>query len=445
LLIRPDKPAPYKGEQLEEAERLVTGLIDAGADASPAKLGQISIPDCDRPISKHVIRKRDFIDLFDTTPDLAGQDIDIERWVRETEDSKVSLFWRTWEGSEHDQSPTAENDFLAPHRNELCPAPIGETKDWAGKAKFSLRRWDHLSSAWQKVPREFGKLVLIPGQIYLVPSEHGGYSTESGFDPKASSYVTPVPAATKQASEATDLDQASEGTWQSIAAHTDRVATELHRIMERTEINLAALPHAARWHDLGKAHPAFRAKIKPEYASSPEAQSHLPLAKAPRLAWTHPKAKNVPEQRSFFRHELASALAVLQPDISTIPDEYRDVVAWLIAAHHGKIRLSIRSLPGEKPPEDPCKRLARGVWDGDVLEPVPLGDGITSPEIRLSLEPMEIGLCQEPPFENQPSWSERMLALRDAPEIGPLRLAFWETLLRAADERASAKHPDSTI
>jgi CRISPR-associated endonuclease/helicase Cas3 len=440
FLINSDKPNPYEEVQLIEAKRLLDVLITAGADASPANLGKIPIPDCDKPVSKHVIRKRDFIDLFDTTPDLAGQDIDIERWVRETEDSKVSLFWRTWEGSEKDQSPPAENEFLAPHRNELCPAPIGDAKDWAGKAKFSLRRWDHLSSAWQKVPREFGKLVLVPGQIYLVPSEHGGYSTETGFDPNASSPVTPVIPITRQTSESTDLDQASEGTWQSIAAHTDHVATELRRIMEHTGINLAALPHAARWHDLGKAHPAFKAKIKPEEASSPEAKAHIPLAKAPPLAWTHPKAKNVPGQRSFFRHELASALAVLQSDVSAIPDEYRDLVAWLIAAHHGKIRLSIRSLPGETPPDDPAKRFARGVWDGDVLDSVPLGDGVTSPELRLSLEPMEIGLCQEPPFEDQPSWTERMLSLRDAPEIGPLRLAFWETLLRAADERASAKH-----
>ena len=441
FLINTDKPLPYEIEHLQEAKRLVNDLIADGADASPARLAEIPIPDCDQPVSKHVIRKRDFIDLFDTTPDLAGQDIDIERWVRETEDSKVSLFWRTWEGSEKDQSPPAENEFLAPHRNELCPAPIGETKDWAGKAKFSLRRWDHLSSAWQKVPREYGKLLIIPGQIYLVPSEHGGYSTESGFDPKSPSLVTPVVPTTRHTLESTDFDHASEGTWQSIATHTDHVVAELHGIMKQIEVTLAALPHAARWHDLGKAHPAFKAKIKLQHASSLEAESHLPFAKAPHLAWMHPKAKNVPGQRSFFRHELASALAVLQPNVSAIPDEYRDLVAWLIAAHHGKIRLSIRSLPGETPPDDPAKRFARGVWDGDVLESVPLGDGITSPELRLSLEPMEIGLCQESPFEDQPSWTERMLTLRDAPEIGPFRLAFWETLLRAADERASAKHP----
>lgn len=446
FMITADKPAPYEVEQLVIAKRLIDHLIADGADASPANLGKIPIPDCDKPVSNHVIRKRDFIDLFDTTPDLAGQDIDIERWVRETDDSKVNLFWRTWEGSEKDHAPPAGNEFPAPHRNELCPAPIHETKDWAGKSKFSLRRWDHLTSNWQKVPREFGKLSLIPGQIYLVPAEYGGYSPEAGFDTKATSQVTPVPPTAPITPDSTALDQVSEGSWQSIAVHTDHVANELQDIMEKTEVILTALPHAARWHDLGKAHPAFKAKLKGEYASKPEAISHLPHAKAPHEAWVHSRAKNIPGQRSFFRHELASALAVLHPEVNAIPDDCRDLVAWLIAAHHGKIRLSIRSLPGETPPDDPAKRFARGVWDGDALEPVLLGADVTSPALAspaltLSLEPMEIGLCQEPPFEDQPSWSERMLSLRDAPEIGPLRLAFWETLLRAADERASAKHP----
>ena len=94
--------------------------------------------------------------------------------------------------------------------------------------------------------------------------------------------------------------------------------------------------------------------------------------------------------------------------------------------------------PGEK-------RFGRGVWDGDSLPEVFLGDDITSPAVTLSLEPMELGLCAEKPFENQPSWAERMLALRDHPDLGPLRLAYWETLLRAADERASAKNHTTII
>ena len=203
------------------------------------------------------------------------------------------------------------------------------------------------------------------------------------------------------------------------------------------------MPIAARWHDLGKTHEAFQAKISLDYRLSPEGINHTPIAKAPDEAWKHHREKDVEgetlKRRKHFRHELASALAVLQPTIGGIPEELRNLVAWLIAAHHGKVRLSIRSMPDESVPPGE-KRFARGVWDDDPLDEVDLGGGILSPSLTLSLEPMELGLCMEKPFGNQPSWAERMPALRDAPDLGPLRLAYWESLLRAADERASAKN-----
>jgi CRISPR-associated endonuclease/helicase Cas3 len=441
FLIKTEKPIPYTTEQLQAATLLIDSLIANGADASPASLADIPIPDCDKPASKHVIRKRDFIDLFDTTPDLAGNDIDIERWIRDADETKINLFWRTWEGAEKGEEPPSDKTFPAPHRSELCPAPIAEARDWAKNSKLPLRRWDHLTSSWQKVAKEFGNLALIPGQTYLAHCSLGGYSPETGFDPKSLTAVTPLIAQAAQDSEATASDPTSQSTWQSIAVHTDHVVDELQIIMRHLGIDLPPLLHAARWHDLGKAHPSFKAKIKVSFVTSPEAAPHLPLAKAPQDAWHSPKTKNIQDLRAYFRHELASALAVIHPAVSEIPAESKNLVAWLIAAHHGKIRLSIRSLPDETTPDDPTKRFARGVWDCDSLESVHLGGGITSPPLTLSLEPMELGLCQEPPFENQPSWTERMLALRDHPQIGPLRLAYWETLLRAADERASAKHP----
>lgn len=441
FLIKTDKPIPYTTEQLQEATLLIDSLIANGGDASPASLADIPIPDCDKPASKHVIRNRDFIDLFDTTPDLSGNDIDIERWIRDADETKINLFWRIWEGAEKGVEPPSDQTFPAPHRSELCPAPVAETRDWAKNSKLPLRRWDHLSSTWQKVAKEFGNLALIPGQTYLAHSSLGGYSPETGFDPKSLTAVAPLMTQAVHDSEATASDPVSHSTWQSIAVHTDHVVDELEKIMRVLGIDLPPLLHAARWHDLGKAHPSFKAKIKEPFATSPEAATHLPLAKAPQKAWHSPNTKKIKELRAYFRHELASALAVLHPAVTEIPDEAKNLVAWLIAAHHGKIRLSIRSLPDETPPDDPAKRFARGVWDGDTLEVVPLGSGITSPPLTLSLEPMELGLCQEPPFENQASWTERMLALRDHPEIGPMRLAYWETLLRAADERASAKHP----
>lgn len=440
FLMPADKPAPYDEEQLKEAKKLIDSLIATDKDASPANLSEIDIPACDKPISKHVIRKRDFIDLFDTTPDLAGQDIDIERWVRDADDSKVSLFWRKWDGAMKGEAPPHEKVFPAAQRSELCPAPIKDTRDWVDAKNHTLRRWDHLSSKWEKVSKEYGKTSLIPGQIYLLPAENGGYNTNTGFDPQSSAEVIPVQIDITQPQEATASDLHSEGSWQSIAVHTEHVVSELTGIIQVLGIDQEALLHAARWHDLGKAHSAFKAKIKPEHASSPEGLTHQPHAKAPKDAWLK-SAHTHQDFRKHFRHELASALALLQPSVTAIPEEIKNLVAWLVATHHGKIRLSIRSLPEETQPTEASKRFARGVHDGDPLEAVNLSGGIISPSLTLSLEPMELGLCIEPPFEGKPSWTERMLTLRDAEHIGPLRLAYWESLLRAADERASSKHP----
>ena len=440
FLITPEKPSPYNEDQLREANRLIDELISNGANASPENLAESPMPECDKPASKHIIRRRDFLDLFDTTPDLAGQDIDIDRWVREIEDTGISLFWRTWEGSEKNHQPPTDG-FPAPQRKELCNAPIRDAKDWIEKAKIKLWRWDHLEDCWDTVPKEYGKYVLIPGQIYLLPSHVGGYAPETGFNPQITKPVEPVVVGASEKSESNDGDATSEATWQSIAVHTNHVYQELSGILDKTGTFQPALCLAARWHDLGKAHPAFAAKIKPELQISPSASSHKPFAKAPQEAWRNARDKSDPNHRSYFRHEFASALAILHPAVDSIPDDLRNLVAWLVAAHHGKIRLSIRSLPDEISPHDMTKRFARGVWDGDMLDAVDLGDGLVSPTLTLSLEPMEIGLCQHTPFENQPSWTERMLELRDSKDIGPLRLAFWETLLRAADQRASAQHP----
>ena len=146
--------------------------------------------------------------------------------------------------------------------------------------------------------------------------------------------------------------------------------------------------------------------------------------------------------RPHFRHELASALAFRQNRglLQELPRDVLDLAVYLVAAHHGRVRLSIRSMPDENAPPD-GRRLALGILDGDELPEADLGGGVTMPVTVLDLSPMQMGLSSD----CSPSWLEISLGLRDARHLGPFRLAFLESLLRASDARASMGARDGVV
>lgn len=445
--------APYDPAQLLAAREILTNLRSASLE----NIESIPPTDADRPRFRHVIRRKDLIELFDTTPDLAGADLDIDRFIRDADHSHVSVFWRDWSS----RTPNGEDASPqpAPHRKELCSTGIAELKSLLGK-QGTAWRWNFLDREWQPCREQH----ILPGQTYLLHTSHGGYDAGNSHqlplgwtgDPKASAPPL-APTANFLAPPANDDDTNSQfAAWQTIAQHTNEVCAELERVLAAIHDELAsfspripnlhdALRHAARWHDWGKAHPAFQANLRPETLAAAAVPG--PAAKAPPSAWRSPRlpAKPEPEdsRRRHFRHELASALGVLHPHsgFPLDPGPARDLAAYLVAAHHGKVRLSLRSLPGEWiPPLDHThpteRRFARGVWDSDTLPACDLGTNTQAQHITLSLEPMELGLCETEPFTGQPSWAERALTLRDT--LGPFALALLETLLRAADARASA-------
>jgi CRISPR-associated endonuclease/helicase Cas3 len=180
----------------------------------------------------------------------------------------------------------------------------------------------------------------------------------------------------------------------------------------------SAIVCAARRHDIGKAHPVFQATM--HECSVADAPFKTPLlAKSPA---------NGRHRRSHFRHELASMLAWLE---HAGESEDRDLIAYLIAAHHGKVRLSLRAMPEEKEPFPPYgPRFARGVWEGDELPEVEIAGRDTLPACRLRLDLMELGIGAM-----GPSWTARTQKLLDT--YGPFRLAWMETLVRIADWRVS--------
>lgn len=401
---------PYSRGELEASR---DRLLDLN-DVSPTRLETIPLGGGFTP--EFVLRYRDLIELFDTSPDLGGADIDISRFIRSGDDLDVQLFWRSLPAG--DPPDPDSSSGAAPRADELCPIPFHELRDFLKRTQGKVWRWNPLERRWVGARPEH----VFPGQTFLVDATVGGYTTELGWSPRAEEEVSPVPPASI-APPADDSDEGVTvpGIWESVADHTDRVVAELERIL--IEIGLSdsevveALRLAARWHDRGKAHRVFQEAILRENAPADWAR-RLDVAKAPNRFWGR-------YSRRGFRHELASALHMLQdgrPDLST----------YLAAAHHGKVRLSIRSLPVERPPEeDPAKLYARGIWEGDELPEVDLGGGVHAPAARLQLDPMYLGRS----LDGRPSWTERMVKLRN--RWGPFRLAFLEALLRAADARAS--------
>jgi CRISPR-associated endonuclease/helicase Cas3 len=362
-------------------------------------------------IIRTIIRRRDLLDLFDTTPDICGQDLDISRYIRDGEDNDVQFFWRDiGEGGrpgEHEPQPS---------REELCRVSIGEAaKFLKDDKKTRAWRWNPLEKKWEIA--KSGR----PGGVYLIASSSGGYEDALGWTGEAKAGQFALHRPPDEESESHDSDGNSfNRRWLELGRHTLDVVAETDRITSALHLSTeesAALHTAALWHDVGKAHEIFQAMLWNGDASRKG------------TLWAKSESRYGKSARRGFRHELASALAWLL--IASDNVSKRDLVAYLIAAHHGKIRLSIRSLPDEKGnPDAPEALFARGIWQGDKLPPASLGE-LKTPEISLDLSFMQMG---EGP--HGPSWLARTIALRD--QVGPFRLAALETLLRAADARASA-------
>ena len=397
--------APYSWRDLQFAREQLTKL--AGQGASPKELDEFKRKDkIILPFEhKHVLRRRDLLDLFDTTPDLSGNDIDVSRFVRSDDpDTDVQVFWRDWSDQPEDEP--------SPERHELCNVPVGQFRQFLKNREPKAFVWDHLDGEWAKLDAK----QLRPGLVILLHASSGGYSEQLGWDLGSKASVTPHPPRNGEAEEAADSDPNSAMPVPlTIAQHTENVFREMNALLKLIDLPdwSERLLMSARWHDVGKAHLAFQQGMR---RANP--------ALAPDQHWAKSGNRGkLSYPRRHFRHELASSLAALQHGLLF-------EVAYLIASHHGRVRLSIRSLPGEddKLENPPPELFALGVYQDDPLPVVDL-NGETCPATKLDLTPMRLG--------GESSWTGRALELLD--ELGPFKLAYLETLLRVADMRASRK------
>ncbi len=424
--------SPYRAAELDAARGFLCTLTAAG----PRDLQAVAAP-ADAEV-RPVIRRKDLLDLFDTTADLCGADLDISRYVRDGEDTDVQVYWRPiTEGSEPSAAEDSD-DRHAPTRDELCR--VGR-EAFAGFFTKDTRawRWDALAQRWEKPG---ARPTPLPGAVYLLACAQGGYSAELGWTGNAKAApVEPCGERGDALDGYADNRRSFVGRWVELRDHTAHVVAETARLCDALALpagEATTLHVAALWHDAGKAHPVFQEMLTRGAETAAERKGTL-WAKSDRFRG--PARRD--GQPSGFRHELASALLWLQ--LRAAGREDGNLVAYLIAAHHGKVRLSLRALPGEegpRPPRPGDTLFARGVWDGDVLpaegsEALEI-DGGTIPPTALDLAYMRLGEDER----RGASWLARTVGLRDAGALGPFRLAFLETVLRAADWRASAGETD---
>ncbi len=456
---------PYATEELDVAREHLSSLANVG----PKSLESI---EHEEPlIIDHTLRRKDLLELWDTTPDLAGNDLDVSRYIRDGDDTDVQVYWREWPREKKNVPPPDSQDvegrlvFPAATREELCSVSIGRARDFVKKLKDALAwAWDPLGrgplekgfaeqatrgGGWRQVSWH----EIRPGMALLLHVDAGGYDAKRGWTGNGKDRVQPVePAEPTKSTERESMDDDHAGKepvllTQHLRKVVERAEELEEQFKDESQHTLKDIPWnsiltAAKWHDVGKAHPAFQAAMHDsEKVQGKDPGRESLWAKSggvgfPRYRIPGNSSDEKPHDiaRRGFRHELASALAWLN---YADGEADADLIAFLIAAHHGKVRASIRSMPNERPPSDPGAKFARGLWDGDEIPPVDFGDGRVTNKFEVDLSLMELG----DDCNGEPSWLARVLRLRD--KYGPFRLAYLETLVRLADWRGSNEEGNS--
>ena len=425
---RSQDTAPYDPDEVERARQRMKSL--EGNSAGPSdieKLGDV-MDDADHLT---VIRRRDVVGLFDTTPDLSGSYLDVSQYVRGMDERNVSVFWR--------DIPTGrpDDDEPKPIYSEIVSVPLGKSiNDYLKNNERQVWRWDFLDNRWMQVQSR----DVYPGMTLMLDAAQGGYSPQIGWDPSHEEVVDVIKGRGDQEPEegqGSDPLSTLRKKGVTLVDHTRHVAAEVDTILRELSGSLhdpslhGTVRLAALYHDVGKAHPAFQKMLRKEETEPAE---DVLMAKSAGNGKMDPS-------RRHFRHELGSALAILE-HANELEGRDRDLAAYLAASHHGKVRLGIRSLPGRRRGNldsnpNPDYLLGYKVSEQESLPCVDL-DVLRIGETALDLSIAHIGLDEC----GRRSWLERSLSLLEW--LGPFRLAYLEAILRAADMRASKKEQEDS-
>lgn len=485
---------PYEKKAIDASRKLLEAVLKEQAaghayrEALDAVLATDDSQNTLRIEPDVVIRPNDFFELFSTEPDLAGGFTNVSQFVRDQDRNvDVYVFWR-----ELDPAKVKHPSEPVPTREELCPVPFFEFRQFVSKARVAWE-WNFETGIWES--RRAADIQ--PGMTLLLPKAAGGYRSDVGWtgDGKDRDLDVLSGSCDGDRLDADFLSGAQE--WVSLADHLADVEAEVQEVLQAVglqETPLAeALTSAAHHHDWGKAAgkwqdtvrdyvgragsklaevaqtariPRFdevgaewrdrlrsRDGVAELWAKFPDVRAacldtRLDLSDSERAKLSRMlKVSFLPR----LRHEAGSALAAWQSWLAG-SDGLSALAVFLIACHHGKVRTVLRSTRG--------RQDVFGVADDATLPTVP---GFFPNQTELRTDAKYVGACGEwdetgtsftltspswlqmvaellgPKHEGEPVTSE-VIPEGEPRELGPLTLSYLEALLRAADVRAS-RHP----
>ena len=409
IMLKSSGHPPYDDKGMVEAAENVKK--NEGQSVSPWNIKF----DGNKMIYESIIRRPDLINLFDTTPDISGGYTDISAYVRSNERSRdVHVFWKTWNGINPPNYKAA--------RDEMCNVPIGEIKKKNGRTYV----YNHVKEMWVWI----NSYDMRPGQTILLHGEYGRYTSDLGWDPDSTTLVNETHERGKNEDSVSGDSQSQGRKLITLSEHTVNVMREMDAInahIKYDEWPADVLKDAAMLHDIGKAYYLFQNAIKD--------------AKDSDKIWAKCKDMRKYEIPNF-RHEAVSAMAILKKAENDDDPSKAYLMAYVVAAHHGKVRMSMRNTSGAI--------IFRGK---EYILGVPVGEASAIPNF-LARSDVDKSLKNNTwrdrnliitsdiakvgkPSGYRASWiqiTHNLLA-----KYGPFRLAYLETILRAADSRASSK------